>query len=94
MDDQKTRKENRAPLDTDGEGNVILKPVTGWTLASVGELAVLLQVQYEDGPEDIGTTGKRIQFVLTPPKCLELAEILTKHAKRLLEKLPPGKTRH
>jgi hypothetical protein len=53
-------------FETDTEGNVILKPVIGWTLTDVDAMNVLLQIRYEDGPEDIGTSGKAIQFVLTP----------------------------
>jgi hypothetical protein len=83
----------RTPFELDENGNVVLKPVTGWTTAPVAEVAVLLQIQYEDGPEDIGTDGKRIQFVLKPQACLEIAESLTKQARRLLDaKLPPGKS--
>ena len=82
-------------LELDSKGNVVLKPVTGWAIAPVAEIAVLLKIDYSETPEDIGKGGKSIQFVLTPPKCLELAEVLTRQAKRLLEaKLPPGKAPH
>ena len=69
---------------TDDSGNIILNPVVGWRTGSLAGVAVLLQVRYADSPEDIGTEGKAIQFALNPDKCLELAEALTKQARRLL----------
>jgi hypothetical protein len=79
------------PFETDSEGNVILKPVTGWAMAPVAETAVLLQIQYSDA--EFETNDKKIQFVLTPQKCLELAEVLTKQARRLLHATLPSGTR-
>jgi hypothetical protein len=82
----------QSQFETDSEGNIILKPVVGWTLTDVDAMNVLLQVRYEDGPEDIGTSGKAIQFVLTPTTCLRFAAELTKQANLILhDKLPPGK---
>jgi hypothetical protein len=46
---------------------------------------VLLQVRYSDNPEDIGTGGKAIQFVLKPQVCLRLAEELKTQADRILQ---------
>jgi len=80
-----------APFETDSEGNVILKPVTGWNIAPVAGVAVLLQFVYLDSETD--TDGKRIQFVLKPDVCLELAEVLTRQAERLLQ-TPPGTPLH
>jgi hypothetical protein len=82
----------QSQFETDSEGNIILKPVVGWTLTDVDAMNVLLQVRYEDGPEDIGTSGTAIQFVLTPQTCLRFAAELTKQANLILhDKLPPGK---
>jgi hypothetical protein len=81
-------------FDTDDEGNIILQPVTGWAVGPVAESAILLQIQYSESAETLETApSKQFQFVLTPPKCLELGEMLTKHALRLIEDsiLPPGK---
>ena len=72
------------PLETDEAGMVVTRPVLGWTTVSVAETAVILQIQYSEKPADIDTGGRSIQFVLTPPQSLELAESLTKQAKRIL----------
>jgi hypothetical protein len=82
-------------FETDGQGDIILNPVTGWTMAPVAEIAVLLAIEYVPNPDGLETGERRsIQFVLTPPKCLELAEELSRQAKRLLESIPPETPRH
>lgn len=70
-------------LETDKDGNVIVNPVTGWTLLAVARgTYVLLVVQYSTpGPE---TASKSIQFLLTPKKTLELSEELGNAGKLLL----------
>jgi hypothetical protein len=75
-------------------GNIITQPVTGWSVASIFESAILLQIRYVESSTELEEgRNKSFQFVLTPPKCLELAEMLTKQAQRLRDdKLPPGKS--
>ncbi len=78
-------------LETDAVGNVILRPVTGWVTAPAGEIAVILRLQYLQ-PESGKEVPRAIQFVLTAQQALQLSEILTKQAARLLgSKLPLGK---
>jgi hypothetical protein len=81
-------------IETDGKGHVITKPVTGYTLAPVAGIAVLLAIRYVESPEELESgTSKQIQFVLTPPQCLEIAGAMTRQAERLRgERLPPGKS--
>ncbi len=71
-------------FEKDANGMIILRPVLGWTAAPVAEIALLLQLQYAEGEADIETGGKSIQFSLTPPQCLELAEVLTRRANQIL----------
>jgi hypothetical protein len=78
------------PLETDAAGMVITRPVLGWTTAAVAGSSVILQMQYAETPEELKTGGRSIQFVLTPPQSLELAETLTKQAKRILDLKPSG----
>ena len=73
-------------LETDSNGDIITKPVTGWITAPVAEIAVLLAIQYVETPLALETgDNKSIQLVLTPQQCLELSERLTKLAKSLIE---------
>jgi len=78
-------------LEKDSDGNLITKPVTGWTLKAVADIVLLLTIQYVETPEELETsdTHHQIQFVLKPEAALELAEILTSTGKRLLESRSP-----
>lgn len=82
------------PFETDQQGNVITKPVTGYTTAPVAGIAVLLAVQYVESQAELETGhSKQIQFVLTPQQSLEIADSLRRQAERILgETLPPGKS--
>jgi hypothetical protein len=78
-------EQNHPPLETDGMGNVITKPVTGWSTVPVAGIAVLLAVRYVDTPEELERgDSKSIQLVLKPQQCLELAEALKKLGTVLL----------
>jgi len=73
-------------LELDEHGNIITKPVTGWTTAVLVGSAVLLAIQYANTPEELESgQSHQIQLVLQPQLCLELAENMTKQAKRILE---------
>jgi hypothetical protein len=72
-------------FELDADGKIITKPVMGWTIAPVAEIAVLVTVQYADRREELETGGKQIQLLLMPQQCLELAEVLTRQANRILE---------
>jgi hypothetical protein len=81
-------------FETDEHGNVILKPVTGYTTSPVAGVAVALAILYVETPEELERDdSKQIQFVLTPQQALAIAEALTRQAKRLMEALPPSATR-
>lgn len=71
-------------FETDSDGALVTRPVLGWATVPVAGIAVVLQIQYSEKPDDIDKGGQSLQFVLTPPQCLELAEILTTQAKRIL----------
>jgi hypothetical protein len=77
---------NAEDLQKDANGNVITKPLTDWFMTTAFQIAVLLAVQYVETQEELESTDRhRIQFVLTPRQCLELADRLTKVANRLLD---------
>jgi hypothetical protein len=70
-------------LELDAAGNIILKPVIGWT-TGVAEIAVILAVRYADDLASLETGGKQVQLLLTPPQALELSEKLTTLANKIL----------
>jgi hypothetical protein len=67
---------------TDNNGNVITKPVTGYTAGLVANTAVILAIEFLTlGTNDPQTVDQdSIQFVLTPPQCLELSDVLARAA--------------
>jgi hypothetical protein len=72
-------------LQKDENGNVILNPVMGWTLGPVAGMYVLAAIQYATNPQELETEGRVLQLSLMPAQALELAEMLTIQAQRLLE---------
>jgi hypothetical protein len=72
------------PFETDAAGMIITRPVLGWVTCPVEEMAVILLLRYSESPQDIDSGGRSLQAVLTPQQCLELAEELTKQARRIL----------
>lgn len=76
----------RQLLETDQNGNIVTKPVTGWITGTVADIDVILAIQYAQSPLELQTgRNKSIQFVLKPQQCLELSEKLKTLANRLLE---------
>lgn len=72
-------------LETDAAGNVITRPILGCIVSPLGGMAILLQVQYAEKPEELKTGGRSLQFVMTPQQGLEIAETLAKQARRMLD---------
>ena len=72
-------------LETDAQGNIVSRPVMGWITAPVAGMFVLLGLKYAETPEQLKTGGKTLQFGLLPAQALELAEMLTRQARGILE---------
>ena len=78
-------------LETDERGNVILKPVKGWTTRSLAGMAILLAIDYAENPAEIESGGKSIQLALTVPQCIELAQALSRGANAILGMSSPDR---
>lgn len=73
------------PLQTDAKGNIIVRPVLGWTTHRVAGIAVLLTVEYVETEEGLRTGySQSVQLGLTAAMCQELADTLSKAAKGIL----------
>jgi hypothetical protein len=77
-------------LETDAAGNLLTRPILGCIVAPIGGMAILLKLQYAERPEELKTGGRSLQFVMTPQQGLEIAETLTKQARRILDAPPPA----
>jgi len=75
-------------LEKDTNGQIILRPVTGWITGTAAGTGVILAIQYIEGFEQFETGGKRVQLALLPQQCLDLAETLTKLANKILAPSP------
>jgi hypothetical protein len=84
--------EDTTGLEKDRHGNLVVRPVTGWTIGTAFEMGVLVAIQYVENPEQLKTgNGRSIQLVLTPNQAVELAEVLKRKAAIILEGLPTQK---
>lgn len=73
-------------LETDKDGMIMTKPVTGWSIHAMQDIAILLAIEYVDTPEQLKTGPTyQIQLALLPQQCLELANVLTRSGNKLLE---------
>ena len=48
-------------LETDAAGNVITRPILGCIVSPLGGMAILLQVQYAEKPEELKTGGRSLK---------------------------------
>ena len=79
-------------LQTDSNGNIIVRPLVGYTTRPIASSAVLLTVEYLETEEGLRTGySQSVQLGLTPQQCLELAEALSKAAKGILDVKYPEK---
>ena len=87
----RSRADILSALEVNSDGNIVTRPIMGWTTVPA-ETAVILRLNYAENPDELRTGGRHLQVILTPQQCLELAQILTKQAQRILEApRPTGK---
>jgi hypothetical protein len=81
---------------TDSAGNLLTKPLAGWAIRRLAEIAVGLKVDYPRNQAELERgESQSIEFLLTPEQCLLLAEALSTAAKRITGgPLPSGTPIH
>ena len=78
-----------AEFRTDENGNVILKPMTGWEIRHVAGMLMILGIEYSDSPEELEKgLSQTLPLVLQPTLALKFAEALKKEASKLLAAAP------
>lgn len=83
-------------FDTDASGNIITKPLTGYTSAPVAGMFVLARLEYADSEDHLravmsGTAKPgAVQLAITPGQAKELAARLTLLADDILAQQTPG----
>jgi hypothetical protein len=82
-----------AEHDLDSNGNILTKPVMGWSISHVAGAALLLTVRYADTPAELERMeSKPITLALTPQLGLELAEALKRNSQNLIDGVLPSGT--
>ena len=78
-------------FDLNENGEVKLQPLTGFAIAPVATIAVMLRIEYVESQAALEKGDReRKQFVLYPQEALNLAETLKRVAAPLLGPLPLG----
>lgn len=79
-------------LQIGDDGNIITKPVMGWSTVSAAGVAVIVVIHYVDTPAELQTgNSKQIQLILRPEMCQEMSVSLSNAAKLLLQNRPEDK---
>jgi hypothetical protein len=73
MDDKNEGSMAINVLESDEHGNVVAKPVIGWSVTTIKGETVLAAIEYADSPSEIKPEGRKIQFDLTLRQSLQLA---------------------
>jgi len=71
-------------LETDNRGNLLEKPVVGWSVTTDRSITVNAAFEYEDSASVMRPHTEKIQLGLTPQQALQLAKGLTDIAKGIL----------
>jgi hypothetical protein len=72
-------------MKADKGGLLQIKPLTGWKIAEVAGVAIVVSVEYADSEQDFERGEfQEIPLVLTVEQCFELAAALKKNADLLL----------
>lgn len=77
-------------FETGPDGNIITHPLMGYVVVPVADTAILARLEYSDHPDQLrAMQGKHVQLILTPPQALEIADVLTRAANRILDQNAP-----
>ena len=68
------------PFETDSTGQLVNRPVLGWTTAQVTGVVVLLRLNYAETAAEMENGGKSLQVSLTPEQARQLATMLLEQA--------------
>jgi hypothetical protein len=70
------------PFETDSKGQLVNRPLLGWTTANVTGAAVLLRLNYAETAAEMENGGKRLQVSMKPEQARQLAAMLLEQATK------------
>jgi hypothetical protein len=72
----------------DAAGNIVTRPLVGWTTMPVGGMALIAKLDYVTSDQMLRAgKSESVQLILTPAQCRELAALLLRMADHLSQ--PP-----
>jgi hypothetical protein len=78
-------------FELDKNGNLILKPMTGWEMSHFQGVVMIVGIDYADSQEELERmSSRRIAFSVSPALALEFAEAMKREASKLLGQTSPG----
>lgn len=72
------------------EGNIIVFPLTGYSMQTAAGMTVMLQVQYAKPGDPLSKPSGRLPLVLTPAIAVELAQALQHGASKIVQSRRPN----
>jgi hypothetical protein len=70
------------PFETDSKGQLVNRPLLGWTTANVTGAAVLLRLNYAETAAEMKNGGKKLQVTMRPEQARQLAAMLLEQAEK------------
>jgi hypothetical protein len=70
------------PFETDSKGQLVNRPLLGWTTANVTGAAVLLRLNYAETAAEMKSGGKKLQVSMKPEQARQLAAMLLEQAEK------------
>lgn len=69
-------------FETDSKGQLVNRPVLGWTTANVTGAVVLLRLNYAETAPEMKNGGKKFQVSMRPEQARQLAAMLLEQADK------------
>ena len=80
--------------DTDGEGNLIVHPLTGYSTLTVKDGTCVIRLEYMQSLEQPFEQPQSLQLVLTRDQAAELAEVVRRLSVAEHKPAPPTDPKH
>jgi hypothetical protein len=68
-------------FETDSKGQLVNRPLLGWTTANVTGAVVLLRLNYAETAAEMKNGGKKFQVSMKPDQARQLAAMLLEQAE-------------
>ena len=84
----------RGQWDTDGEGNLIVRPLTGFSTLILRDGTGVIRLEYMQSPDQPFEQPQSLQLVMTRAQAVELGESVQQMSVAEYKPTPPGDPRH